>query len=239
MMNDRMLEVHNASVAYGEVYALRDFSCAVTKGSITALMGSNGAGKTTFLRGLSGLLPVNQGQIFFKGTDITRHASDKRVENGLVMVPEGRLIFADFTTEQNLKIGAITKRARGSMADGLERSYELFPKLRERRHQRGGTLSGGEQQMLAIARGLMSNPDVLMLDEPTLGLAPQIAGSIFEMIQHLRNQGLTILIVEQDVKRTLQIADHAYVLENGSHVLNGPAGDVLNNPKVKQSYLGL
>jgi len=155
------------------------------------------------------------------------------------MVPEGRLIFPTFTVEQNLKIGAISKRARDDLAEGLENAYALFPKLEQRRHQLGGTLSGGEQQMLAVARGLMARPRLLMLDEPTLGLAPLIAEAIFEMIVQLKETGLTLLIVEQDVNRTLQIADYAYVLENGSGVMAGAARDILADPKVRESYLGI
>jgi branched-chain amino acid transport system ATP-binding protein len=155
------------------------------------------------------------------------------------MVPEGRLIFPAFTVEQNLKIGAISKRARGHIEEGIDYSFGLFPRLKERRNQLGGTLSGGEQQMLAVARGLMSRPKLLMLDEPTLGLAPIIAEGIFDMITRLRDSGLTFLVVEQDVARTLQVADHAYVLENGACVLDGAAQIIVDNPKVKESYLGM
>jgi len=238
-MTNILLQISNLSAAYGQVFALRDFSCSVEEGKITALVGSNGAGKTTFLRTLSGLMEARQGSIQFDGNTITDTPSDKRVEVGLSMVPEGRLIFPNFTVEQNLKIGAISKRARGSLEEGVEQSYKLFPKLEQRRQQLGGTLSGGEQQMLALARGLMARPRLLMLDEPTLGLAPLIADSIFEMVSQLKETGLTILIVEQDVNRTLQIADNAYVLENGSGVMEGPAQEILADPKVRESYLGI
>lgn len=238
-MTDALLQISNLSAAYGQVYALRDFSCSVKEGKITALVGSNGAGKTTFLRCLSGLMEARQGSIEFDGDTITDTPSNERVEAGLSMVPEGRMIFPNFTVEQNLKIGAISKRARGSLEDGLEQSYKLFPKLEQRRHQLGGTLSGGEQQMLALARGLMARPRLLMLDEPTLGLAPLIANAIFEMVSQLKETGLTILIVEQDVHRTLQIADYAYVLENGQGVIEGQAADILDDPKVRESYLGI
>ena len=238
-MSPNLLKISNLSVAYGQVYALRNFSCNVEKGKITALVGSNGAGKTTFLRTLSGLLEAKQGFIKFDDADITYLPSHKRVEAGLTMVPEGRLIFPDFTVEQNLKIGAVSKRALGQVEDSLENSYKTFPKLDERRHQLGGTLSGGEQQMLALARGMMACPRLLMLDEPTLGLAPLIADAIFEMVVHLKQIGITILIVEQDVNRTLKIADNAYVLENGVSIMEGTARDILTDPKVKESYMGI
>ena len=238
-MSPNLLKISNLSVAYEQVYALRNFSCNVEEGKITALVGSNGAGKTTFLRTLSGLLEAKQGFIKFDDADITYLPSHKRVEAGLTMVPEGRLIFPDFTVEQNLKIGAVSKRALGQVEDSLENSYKTFPKLDERRHQLGGTLSGGEQQMLALARGMMACPRLLMLDEPTLGLAPLIADAIFEMVVHLKQIGITILIVEQDVNRTLKIADNAYVLENGVSIMEGTARDILTDPKVKESYMGI
>ena len=238
-MSNALLQVTDLSAAYGQVFALKNFSCRVEEGKITALVGSNGAGKTTFLRALSGLLPAQHGRIDFDGGDITHDPSDKRVEAGLAMVPEGRMIFPTFTVEQNLKIGAISKRARDYLVEGLDSSYALFPKLEQRRHQLSGTLSGGEQQMLAVARGLMARPRLLMLDEPTLGLAPLIAEAIFEMMSQLKATGLTLLIVEQDVTRTLQIADYAYVLENGAGVMAGDARDILADPKVRESYLGI
>jgi len=234
-----LLKTSDLNLAYGQVFALRDFSCQVKEGKITALVGSNGAGKTTLLRALSGLLRPKKGVVQFLGNDITFLSSHERVEAGLVMVPEGRLIFPNFTVEQNLKIGAISKRALGEIETSLEKSYVIFPKLEQRRYQLGGTLSGGEQQMLALARGLMARPKLLMLDEPTLGLAPLVAESIFEMIVRLKKMGLTILIVEQNVNRTLQVADTAYVLENGSGIMEGVADDILKNPKVRQSYMGL
>jgi branched-chain amino acid transport system ATP-binding protein len=238
-LSPNLLKISNLSVAYEQVYALRDFSCNVEEGGITALVGSNGAGKTTFLRTLSGLLEAKQGFIEFDNADITYLPSHKRVEAGLTMVPEGRLIFPDFTVEQNLKIGAVSKRALGQVEDSLENSYKIFPKLDQRRHQLGGTLSGGEQQMLALARGMMACPRLLMLDEPTLGLAPLISDAIFEMVVHLKQIGITILIVEQDVNRTLQIADNAYVLENGVSIMEGTAREILTDPKVRESYMGI
>ncbi|MEE2998861.1 MAG: ABC transporter ATP-binding protein [Pseudomonadota bacterium] len=238
-MTKTLLKTSDLNLAYGQVFALRDFSCQVKEGKITALVGSNGAGKTTLLRALSGLLRPKKGVVQFLGNDITFLSSHERVEAGLVMVPEGRLIFPNFTVEQNLKIGAISKRALGEIETSLEKSYVIFPKLEQRRYQLGGTLSGGEQQMLALARGLMARPKLLMLDEPTLGLAPLVAESIFEMIVRLKKMGLTILIVEQNVNRTLQVADTAYVLENGSGIMEGVADDILKNPKVRQSYMGL
>ena len=238
-MNESILRMANLSAAYGQVIALRGFDCEVADNQITAIVGSNGAGKTSLLRTISGLIQAREGGIQFAGHNITRMPSDQRVEAGLVMVPEGRMIFANFTVEQNLKIGGISKRSRERIDECIAQAYELFPRLGERRHQQGGTLSGGEQQMLALARGLMACPRLLMLDEPTLGLAPLMADSLFEMIVRLKKMGLTILIVEQDVKRTLEIADQAYVLENGQKVMEGSAMAILADPKVKESYLGI
>jgi branched-chain amino acid transport system ATP-binding protein len=238
-LTKNILHVDNLSAGYGQVFALREFHCEVKEGEITAFIGSNGAGKTTFLRTLSGLIKAKTGQIKFDSLDITETLINQRVTAGISMVPEGRLIFPNFTVEQNLRIGAISKRAMPHIKEGLENSYELFPKLKQRRKQLGGSLSGGEQQMLALARGLMAKPRLLMLDEPTLGLAPLIANNIFEMVANLKNTGLSIIIVEQDVNRTLEIADYAYVLENGQGILEGPSKNILENPKVRESYLGI
>jgi branched-chain amino acid transport system ATP-binding protein len=234
-----LLDIRQLQVAYGQVTALHDFSCTLAEGEIVALVGSNGAGKTTFLRCVSGLLQAKRGSVEFAGEDITRLQPNERVERGLVMIPEGRLIFSDFTVEENLKIGAISARARGFVEQGIEEAYQLFPRLKERRGQPGGTLSGGEQQMLAVARGLMARPRILLLDEPTLGLAPIVADLIFETINQLRDKGLTLLIVEQNVTRTLEVADQAFVLENGIGILQGKAAELMHDPRIRESYLGM
>lgn len=233
------LVLTGVSSGYGAVVALHEISVRVAEGSVTALIGSNGAGKTTALRTIAGMLPARQGRIEFDGADITSLRADQRVERGIALVPEGRLVFAQMTVEENLRVGAIARRARPSAADRLSAVYTRFPRLAERRSQLAGTLSGGEQQMLAIGRALMADPHILLLDEPTLGLAPLMADVIFETIEELCSGGLTILIAEQDVRRTLALAVHAYVLENGRVVLDGTGSDLENDPNIKKAYLGL
>jgi branched-chain amino acid transport system ATP-binding protein len=233
-----LLAIDRVSVGYGRVRVVRDLSLDVAAGSITALVGSNGAGKTTLLRAVAGLLQPEEGAIRLDGADVVGTRCHQRVERGVVLVPEGRLVFPLFTVEENLRIGAFAPHARHAAAEQAEAMYGLFPRLRERRRQLAGTLSGGEQQMLAIARGLMSKPRLLVLDEPTLGLAPLAATAIFELVVRLRQSGLTVMLAEQDVRRTLGIADHAYVLENGRCALAGPARTLLADPQVKASYLG-
>ena len=234
-----MLEIADLSAGYGEVGVLDAVSLDVARDSITALVGSNGAGKTTLMRTVAGLLPVAKGGIVFDGEDLARAAPHDRVGRGLSLVPEGRLIFPGFSVEENLRVGAITSHARPRLAARMEEMYALFPILKQRRRQVGGTLSGGEQQMLAIARGLMSCPRLLLLDEPSLGLAPAVAQSLFEMIVRIRGTGVTVFIVEQDIRSTLEIADSAYVLENGRIVMLGTAAELLGDPQVRQAYLGL
>ena len=234
-----MLEIAAVTAGYGEVRVLDAVSLDIARGSITALVGSNGAGKTTLMRTVAGLLPATAGSIVLDGADLARVAPHERVERGLSLVPEGRLIFPTFSVEENLRIGAITPHARPRLAARSEEMYALFPILEQRRRQPGGTLSGGEQQMLAIARGLMSCPRLLLLDEPSLGLAPAVAQSLFEMIVRIRVTGVTVFIVEQDIRSTLEIADSAYVLENGRIAMSGPAAELLEDPQVKQAYLGL
>ncbi len=234
-----MLEVAAVSAGYGEVRVLESVSLAVARGSITALVGSNGAGKTTLMRAIAGLVSASQGRIVLDGADLVRAAPHDRVQRGLALVPEGRLIFPTFSVEENLRIGAVAPRARPRRTARMEEMYALFPILGQRRRQPGGTLSGGEQQMLAIARGLMSSPRLLLLDEPSLGLAPPAARSLFETIVRIRGAGVTVFIVEQDIRSTLEIADEAYVLENGRIAMSGTAADLLADPSVKQAYLGL
>ena len=234
-----LLEVREASAGYGEVRILGGVSLEVAEGSITALLGSNGAGKTTLMRVLAGLLPLDRGRIVFAGQEIGRTPPHRRVELGIALVPEGRLIFPEFTVEENLRAGAVAPHARAAGAARMQEMFTLFPRLRERRRQMGGTLSGGEQQMLALARGLMSGPRLLMLDEPSLGLAPTVVADLFEMILAVRARGVSILIVEQDIHAALAIADSAYVMENGGIALSGTGAELLENPSVKQAYLGL
>jgi branched-chain amino acid transport system ATP-binding protein len=224
---------------YGDVMALHGVSLVVNEGSVTALLGSNGAGKSTLLKTVAGILTPRRGEIAFDGGVIERQRASERVERGIVLIPEGRLIFPDMSVEENLRVGAFAPHARPHVARGLERAYGLFPRLAERRRQSGGTLSGGEQQMLALGRGLMAEPRLLLLDEPTLGLAPLIAQSIFTVIERLRAEGLTILLAEQDARRTLAIADYGYVLESGKQVMAGSGAELLADPKINSAYLGL
>jgi branched-chain amino acid transport system ATP-binding protein len=234
-----LLETRKLFAGYGEVRVLHDVTLRVEEGSITALVGSNGAGKTTLMRAISGLLPHSAGSIVFAGDEIGGLATDRRVAMGISLVPEGRMIFPDFTVEQNLRVGAFVARARTATDRNLEKMFDLFPRLRERRNQRGETLSGGEQQMLALARGLMSEPGMLLLDEPSLGLAPTVSQLLFETVLRVRDSGVTVFIVEQDIRSTLEIADRAYVMENGHIVLSGTGAGLLTDESVKQAYLGL
>jgi branched-chain amino acid transport system ATP-binding protein len=234
-----LLELGGVVGGYGAVTAVHGIDLAAEAGRVTALIGSNGAGKSTTLRIVSGLLPARQGAIRFDDSDVTRLSTDQRVDRGIVMVPEGRLIFPQMSVEENLRIGAFAPRGRARSARTLDAVYGLFPRLAERRRQAGGTLSGGEQQMLALGRGLMALPRLLLLDEPTLGLAPQVAAMIFDAIGRLLGDGLTILIAEQDVARTLALAHVAYVIENGRIVKSGAGNELLGDAAVKTAYLGL
>jgi branched-chain amino acid transport system ATP-binding protein len=235
-----MLEVRNLRAGYGEIIVLWDINLKVDKGTITAVLGSNGMGKTTLLKCITGLQKITSGDIILDGKNITHVPPHKRVELGLSLIPEGRRVFPEMSVYENLLMGAYTKEARKHISESLEIVYSLFPVLKERRNQLGGTLSGGEQQMLAIARGLMSRPKLLMLDEPSAGLAPKIVLQIMDLIQKLnREYDITIMLVEQHVENALRIADLAYIIENGRITLNGNGRELLTNPKIKESYLGI
>jgi len=232
-----MLELKGIHAGYGEFRVLHDVNMHVDKGEIVALIGPNGAGKTTTLRTVLGMTTLYEGKVLFKGEDITKVPTHKRVEKGIAMVPEGRGIFTPLTVYENLLAGAYTKRAEEKLQDSLEFVFTLFPRLKERKNQIAGTLSGGEAQMLAIARALMSRPELLLLDEPSLGLAPKIVLEVFDVIKRLREEGMTILIVEQHVKNSLETADRAYVMETGRIVLEGEAKSLLKDERLKKAYL--
>ena len=234
-----LLEVRGLSAAYGRVTTLWDVSFDVAEGEIVTLVGSNGAGKTTTLRTLSGLLPVRAGTATFDGHDLSRLRSDQIVALGIVHVPEGRLLWPRMSVEENLIVGAYLPKAKAKRDETLEQVYGRFPRLRERRHQLAGTLSGGERQMCAIARGLMGLPRLLMLDEPSLGLSPRLVGEVFQTILSLKDQGITVLLVEQNVNRALEIAQRGYVLELGKVTKSGNGRDLLADPYMKSAYLGL
>ena len=234
-----LLEIDNVSLFYGRIQALHDVSLTVGEGEIVALIGANGAGKTTTMRAITGLRAVASGSIRFNGEDITRLRADLRVQRGLCLVPEGRGIFPGMTVLENLDMGAYTRRDRAAVAQDFERVFALFPRLAERRRQVGGTLSGGAQQMLAVARALMSRPKLLLLDEPSMGLAPMLIQQIFEIITEINQQGTTILLVEQNAQQALSRAHRAYVLETGRIVKEGSGQELLNDPAVKAAYLGV
>ena len=235
-----MLKVENLSVNYGYITALSEISFHVDQGEIITLIGSNGAGKTTSLHAISGLVHKAGGSVQFKGTDISRMAPDKIVKMGMCHVPEGRKIFPALSVYENLIAGSLgnPKLSKNRIQELLEEQYKLFPRLKERLTQAGGSLSGGEQQMLAISRGLMMDPDIVMLDEPSLGLAPIIVEGIFDLILQIRDMGKTILLIEQNVSMALSIADRGYVLETGKIIMEGKGKDLLTDPRVKAAYLG-
>jgi len=234
-----MLEVNKINVFYGEVQALWDVSLNVNKGEIVALIGSNGAGKTTTLKAIMGMLSIRSGKISFLGKSIENLPVHKRVEMGIAMVPEGRRLFQYMTVYENLRMGAYTREASEKFEETLEWVYGLFPVLKEFRNRIARTLSGGEQQMLAIARALMSRPKLLLMDEPSLGLAPAVVTKLFEKIKELRETGVTILLVEQNVRAALEISDRAYVMETGRIVLSGNAKELLRDERIKKAYLGI
>jgi branched-chain amino acid transport system ATP-binding protein len=233
------LSVRNLEVRYGDLVGVADVSLEVEVGKVVALLGSNGAGKTTTLNAIAGLVPASRGAIEWQGDDIARKPAYAIVMKGLALSPEGWKLFVSQTVEQNLILGATALREKAHMNRLFERVYELFPKLAERRHQRSGTLSGGERQMLALGRALMSEPKLLMLDEPSLGLAPAVVEGLYETLHRLHKEGLTLLLAEQSVQLALDIADYAYVLQTGRTVLEGSAAELENDEKVQQTYLGI
>ena len=234
---EQILRVEDINVYYGAIHAIKGISFEVNEGEIVTLIGANGAGKSTTLNTVSGLLRSKTGSIHFLGEDIGKVPAHKLVEKGLSQVPEGRRVFLQMTVQENLEMGAYTEKA-STIPQNLELVYEQFPRLRERYKQVAGTLSGGEQQMLAMGRALMSQPKLLMLDEPSMGLAPILVEQIFEIIQNLHKAGTTILLVEQNAQMALSIADRAYVLETGKISLSGPASELLHNDSVRKAYLG-
>jgi len=236
--NFLLLDVKGLFVNYGGIQALQNVNLTVNLGEVVTLVGANGAGKSTTLRAISRMLNVRQGQIIYNGRDITRRQAHEVVKFGIAHSPEGRRVLARQTILANLELGAYIRSNSAEVKADLERQFEIFPRLAERRHQLAGTLSGGEQQMLAIARALMSRPKLLLLDEPSLGLAPAIVREIFGIIENLRSIGVTILLVEQNANLALQIADRGYVLEAGNITLSGVASDLLKDERVKQAYLG-
>jgi branched-chain amino acid transport system ATP-binding protein len=234
-----LLELENVTLMYGRIQALHGISLTVGEGEIVALIGANGAGKSTTMRAISGLRPVADGSIRFEGRDITKLRADLRVVRGVSQSPEGRGIFPGMTVRENLEMGAYTRRIRAEINEDMERAFTLFPRLRERERQVGGTLSGGEQQMLAVGRALMSRPKLLLLDEPSMGLAPMLIQQIFDIVVEINQQGTTVLLVEQNAQQALSRAHRAYVLETGRIVKSGTGAELLHDPAVKDAYLGV
>ena len=233
-----MLEIKDLKVSYGMIQAIKGISFEVNKGEVIALIGANGAGKTTILHTITGLLNADSGSVTYEGKDITRMPGHKIVSMGIAHVPEGRRVFANMTVLQNLKLGAYTRKDKAEIAETLEMVYTRFPRLKERKNQLAGTLSGGEQQMLAMGRALMSHPQIILMDEPSMGLSPMFVNEIFDIIEEVSKSGTTVLLVEQNAKKALSIADRAYVLETGNIVLDGKASELLDNDSIKKAYLG-
>ena len=233
-----MLEIKDLEVYYGMIQAIKGISFEVNEGEVIALIGANGAGKTTILHTISGLIAPKKGSITFEGQEITKIPAHKIVENGLAQVPEGRRVFPSLSVLQNLKLGAYTRKDKKEIDDTLKMIYERFPRLEERKNQPAGTLSGGEQQMLAMGRALMSKPRIILMDEPSMGLSPIFVNEIFDIIKQVSASGTTVLLVEQNAKKALTIADRGYVLETGKIVKEGKASDLLNDEAVKKAYLG-
>lgn len=234
----KLLEVEAMNVYYGDIHAVKNVSFYIKKGEIVALIGANGAGKTTTLQTISGLIQAKSGQIEFKGIDVTKIKAHKLVEMGLAHTPEGRRVFTELTVLENLELGAYT-RNYNEAKESLKQMFELFPRLYERKNQLAGTMSGGEQQMLAIARSLMSKPELLLLDEPSMGLAPLMVEEIFKIIKKINQLGVTVLLVEQNANQSLAIANRAYVLETGEIILEGTGQELLENENVRKAYLGV
>ena len=233
-----MLSVENLNVYYGAIHALHDISFHVDTGEIVTLIGANGAGKTSILQSISALIPRRSGAITFDGKDLSHIPAHRLISMGLTQVPEGRRVFATMTVMENLEMGAYTRRSRTEMQQDLDMVFAHFPRLKERMKQYAGTLSGGEQQMLAMGRALMSHPKLLMMDEPSMGLSPIFVNEIFDIIEEVSKSGTTVLLVEQNAKKALSIADRAYVLETGNIVLDGKASELLDNDSIKKAYLG-
>ncbi len=233
-----MLEIRNLQACYGEMTALWGVDLHIRPGELVAVVGPNGAGKSTLINAISGLVDVPDGQLHWDGTDIINASAESRVRRGIVQCPEGRKLFPEMTVEENLLMGAYSRADRSSVNQSIDEIYEQFPILRERRRQIASTMSGGQQQMVAIGRALMARPRLLMLDEPSLGLAPIVVNEVFELLKRIHKDGTTILLVEQNVNQTLEIADRAYVLENGKIALEGSGQDVLHDPHMKAAYLG-
>ncbi len=233
-----LLELTKLEVAYGGIHAVKGIDLEVGEGELVCLIGANGAGKTTTLKGICGLLPVKAGKIFYGGADITGKPAFQLVRRGLAMVPEGRGVFGALTIEENLAMGAYIRSDRDGIKSDIERVYNLFPRLKERRRQTAGTMSGGEQQMLAMGRAMMSRPKLLLLDEPSMGLAPLMVQKVFETIVTISGEGVTILLIEQNAKLALEVSKRGYVMESGEVILSGDASSLLHDPKVRAAYLG-
>ena len=233
-----MLEVKNLSVSYGAIEAVKDISFTVNDGEIVSLIGANGAGKTTTLHTITGLVPAKSGSVMYNGMDLLKTHNNKIVTLGMAHIPEGRHVFTRMSVEENLEMGAFSLKDQSDLKKDLDMVYGLFPRLKERRNQKAGTLSGGEQQMLAMGRALMSHPKTILMDEPSMGLSPKLVKEIFSIIRKLHEQDITILLVEQNAKMALSIADRAYVLETGRITMEGDAKELLNNEQVRKAYLG-
>ena len=233
-----MLQIKNLSVSYGAIEAVKNISLTVNDGEIVSLIGANGAGKTTTLHTITGLTPAVSGEVLFNGVDLLKTPNNKIVTLGMAHIPEGRHVFTRMSVQENLEMGAFSLKDRSHMADDLAMVFDMFPRLKERRNQKAGTLSGGEQQMLAMGRALMSNASMLMLDEPSMGLSPLLVQEIFDIIRDIHKEGMTILLVEQNAQMALSVADRAYVLETGRVVMEGTGAELLTNERVRSAYLG-